>query len=100
MPLVIALLPESETIGTWTSPKTFQISVEGSVGARPPEIGHLRVMTLATGNIRNRPPQSSVTVGAYSPQLEGNFGPSAMTIVAFTAHDPLNSANVVSSLIL
>ena len=27
--------------------------------------------------------------------LDGNFGPSSMRIIAFTAHDPLNSANVV-----
>ena len=84
--------------GSWTSPSKFQISVQGNVGAKPPEIGHLTVMTLEAGNIRNRPPQSSATVGVYSPPLDGNFGPSSMRIIAFTAHDPLNSANEVRAL--
>ncbi len=84
--------------GSWTSPSTFQISVQGSIGARPPEIGHLRIVTLEAGNIRNRPPQSSATVGVYSPPLDGNFGPSPIRILALTAHDPLNSANVVRCL--
>ena len=83
------------TTGSWKSPSTFQINVQGNVGAKPPEIGHLTVMTLEAGDIRNKPPQSSATVGVYSPPLDGNFGPSSMRIIAFTAHDPLNSANVV-----
>ena len=86
--------------GAWTSPSTFQISIEDNLGALPPEIGHLVVIVLAAANIRNNPPQSSVTVGITSPVLDGNFGPSTMEIVAFTAHDPENSANVVSLVIL
>jgi len=86
--------------GAWTSPSTFQISIEDNLGGLPPEIGHLVVVVLETANIRNNPPQSSVTVGIISPVLNGNFGPSTMEIVAFTAHDPQNSANVVSDSIL
>lgn len=81
--------------GSWTSPKTFQFSIEGSAGGSPPEIGHLQVGILEAADIRNKPPQSSATVDVTSPLLVGNFGPSSMEIVAFTAHDPENSANVV-----
>ena len=84
--------------GAWTSPKTFQISIEGNAGGGPPEIGHMQVRVLEAADIRNNPPQSSATFDVISPLLSGNFGPSAIEIVAFTAHDPENSANVVSCL--
>lgn len=90
---MLILLP-----GAWTSPSTFQISIEGNVNAAPPEIGHLIVTTKESGNIRNSPPQSAPSIGVESPPLDGNFGPSAIQILAFTAHDPENTARVVSDM--
>ena len=68
------------------------------MNAAPPEIGHLIITTKESGNIRNSPPQSAPSIGVDSPPLGGNFGPSAMQIVAFTAHDPENTARVVSNM--
>ena len=79
--------------GSWLNRKQFAIAISGNDGASPPEIGHLRVTVLEGASIQNFPPQSKIMADVVSPLLEGNFGPSSLTIKGFTAHDPENSAN-------
>lgn len=72
--------------GSWLNQKQFAIAISGNDGASPPEIGHLRVTVLEGASIQNFPPQSKIMADVVSPLLEGNFGPSSLTIKGFTAH--------------
>ena len=81
--------------GLWSSPRVLQIISIATVGCGPPVLGVFRLIINSSSNIRNMPPTSS-PLNAISPFLTGDFGPSPITIISFTAKDPTDLNDVYS----